>query len=184
MFKRYQLFIITASLSMLANLSYAAEEKKSAQIGVINPNKILEAYPEAQKMIQELTKLEADLNKKIMLKKETLEKAKAANKTETELQLLREQMRLEIEPEAKKLEEDSSKRSAALQSKIDAAIDSVAQENKLDLVMTQEAVLYGATDVSDLVIQKLTNPSTATKATTNSSPSSTTAIKTTNKAGK
>jgi outer membrane protein len=125
------------------------------KVGTINSNKIIQSYPKSQKLMQDLAKSESDLNKKVLEKKAALEKAKSENKTQTELQMMAEQMRLEIEPEAKKLEAESNARSEEVETSIKTAIDTVAKENKYDLILTEEAVLFGGTDVSDLVLKKL-----------------------------
>ena len=146
-----QLVLTVALVASLTTPSKAVDIK----VATINSNKIIQSYPKAQKLMQDLAKAEADLNKKIVEKKAALEKAKNENKTQTELQMMAEQMRLEIEPEAKKLEADSNKRSEEIETSIKQAIDAVAKENKYDLILTEEAVLYGGTDVTDLVLKKL-----------------------------
>jgi outer membrane protein len=125
------------------------------KIAIVDSSKVLQEYPAAQKMLQDLSKAEADLNKKISDKKALIEQAKAAKKTETEIQMLAEQMRLEIEPEARKLEDDTNKRSDQIEANIKTAIETVAKEGKYDAVMIKEAVLYGGVDVSDEVLKKL-----------------------------
>lgn len=153
--KTLQLVLTTILAASLATATQAVDIK----VATINSNKIIQSYPKAQKLMQDIAKSEADLNKKVIEKKAALEKAKSENKTQTELQMMAEQMRLEIEPEAKKLEADSNKRSEEVETNIKQAIDAVAKENKYDLILTEEAVLYGGTDVSDLVLKKL-NPTT------------------------
>ncbi len=153
--KTSQLVLTTILATSLVSATQAVDIK----VATINSNKIIQSYPKAQKLMQDIAKAEADLNKKVIEKKAALEKAKNENKTQTELQMMAEQMRLEIEPEAKKLEADSNKRSEEVETNIKQAIDAVAKENKYDLILTEEAVLYGGTDVSDLVLKKL-NPTT------------------------
>ncbi len=155
MHKNLSILLSSLLMSALCLSPTQCKDGSTLKVATVNPNKILEAYPKAQQMLQELSKAEADLNKKIMAKKEVLDRAKAANKTETELQMLKEQMRLEIEPEAKKLEEDSNKRSAEIEQNIDTAIKLVVQDQQFDVVMMQDAVLYGATDITDIVLGKL-----------------------------
>jgi Skp family chaperone for outer membrane proteins len=125
------------------------------KVAVVDSNRVLQEYSVAQKMLQDLAKAEADLNKKIADKKNLIEQAKAAKKTETEIQMLAEQMRLEIEPEARKLEDDTNKKSDEIEANIKAAIETVAKEGKYDAVMIKEAVLFGGIDVSDEVLKKL-----------------------------
>ncbi len=150
--RKFSQLVLTAILAASFAMASKAIDLK---VATINSNKIIQSYPKAQKLMQDLAKSETDLNKKILEKKAALEKAKNENKTQTELQMMAEQMRLEIEPEAKKLEADSNKRSDEIEASIKQAIDAVAKENKYDLILTEEAVLYGGTDVSDLVIKKL-----------------------------
>jgi Skp family chaperone for outer membrane proteins len=69
--------------------------------------------------------------------------------------MMAEQMRLEIEPQARKLEDDTNKRSDEIENSIKLAIDAIAKESKYDVVMIKEAVLYGGTDISDAVLKKL-----------------------------
>ncbi|MEY3370611.1 MAG: hypothetical protein RLZZ361_1281 [Cyanobacteriota bacterium] len=128
---------------------------QALKVAVVDSNRVLQEYSVAQKMLQDLAKAEADLNKKIAEKKALLEQAKSAKKTETEIQMLAEQIRLEIEPEARKLEDDTNKRSDQIELNIKSAIETVAKEGKYDAVMIKEAVLYGGIDVSDEVLKKL-----------------------------
>ncbi len=151
--KTTQIILTGAVLCLTINSAQAAEVP--LKVGTVNSNKVIQSYPKAQRLMQDLAKSESDLNKKILEKKTALEKAKAENKTQTELQMMAEQMRLEIEPEAKKLEADSNKRSEEIETSIKQALDSVAKENKYDLVLIEEAVLYGGTDISDLILKKL-----------------------------
>lgn len=147
----YALKILPALVFLLI-LSGSAEAIK---VGTVDSNKVLQEYPAAQKMLQDLATAEADLNKKIVDKRTAIDNAKKANKTETEIQMMAEQMRLEIEPQARKLEDDTNKRSEEIENNIKLAIDAVAKENKYDVIMIKEAVLFGGTDVSDVVLKKL-----------------------------
>ena len=136
-------------------IALIANPARALKVAFVDSNKVLQEYSVAQKMLQDLAKAESALNKKIADKKALIEQAKSAKKTETEIQMLAEQMRLEIEPEARKLEDDTNKRSDEIEINIKNAIDLVAKEAKYDVVMIKEAVLYGGVDISDEVLKKL-----------------------------
>lgn len=134
---------------------YLPSAAEGLKVATVNSSKIIQSYSQAQNLLQDIAKAEADLNKKIQEKRLTLEKAKEQKKTQTELQMLAEQIRLELEPEAKRLEEESNKKSAEVEAKIKATIGEVAKLAKYDIVLVEEAVLYGGTDISDEILKKL-----------------------------
>ena len=148
-FLKQNTFIIMLLALLLPSASFAA------QVAIVNSAKIMSEYSEAKKSMAELSKAEAELKDKINAKKKEIQAAKAANKTDTELQLMAEQSKLEIEPIAKKLEAESIAKSEAIKKNVENAIDLVAKEKGYDAVLMQEAVLFGGTDISDLVIKKL-----------------------------
>lgn len=147
-------FIYLLVLTIYAS-SLIVNAEGTIKVGTVNTARILQENPGAQKLLQDLAKAEQDLNKKVLVKRQEILKAKEQNKTETELQMLAEQMRLEIEPEAKKLEEDSNKKSDAIEAQIDTAIETVAKAGKYNVILVKEAVLYGGEDITDAVIKQI-----------------------------
>ena len=154
MFKQRFIYFPLLVLAIYAS-SLVANAEGTIKVGTVNTARILQENPGAQKLLQDLAKAEQDLNKKVLAKRQEILKAKEQNKTETELQMLAEQMRLEIEPEAKKLEEDSNKKSANIEAQIDMAIETVAKAGKYNVILVKEAVLYGGEDITDAVIKQI-----------------------------
>ncbi|MCE2928422.1 MAG: OmpH family outer membrane protein, partial [Candidatus Caenarcaniphilales bacterium] len=92
------------------------------------------------------------------------QKAQEAKKSDAELQMMAEKIKMEIEPEAKKLEEDSARRSDELETKVNSAIRELATKGSYNLVLVKEAVLYGGVDLTNEVLKTITSASTATSA--------------------
>lgn len=140
-------------LFLIPGSSFAASS--ALKVGYVDSAQVLQGNVESQRMFQELAKAEAELNKKIVTKREQLIQAKQSKKTDTEIQMLAEKLRMEIEPEMKKLEERTNNQSKLVEDKIRNAITSVAKKNKYDFILIKEAVLYGGEDVTNDVIKAL-----------------------------
>lgn len=149
--------VISSFLLNLVFISLPSAAVDPSKVAIIDPAKILNGYPKAQQALRNLSEAETQLKSKINSKRKQINQARKANKTETELQMMAEQFRLEIEPEAKKLEEKSKSTSSEIEQNIKNAIESVANKDKYDVVLQSQVVLYGGTDISDLVLIKLTN---------------------------
>lgn len=151
---RLQLVLVLCALSCSICLTVSAEEK-SILIGVVDSKEILEKYSRAKAVLVEISKEEAALNKKFQEKRAQLEAARKANKTETEIQLLTEQIRTELEPSAKKLESDSAAKSKEVETNVKTAIEKIRKKNKIELVLLKDAVLSGGTDITAEVLKEL-----------------------------
>lgn len=125
------------------------------KIAYIDSARILKEYSAAQDLLRDLAKAEAQLNKKILLKRQEIQKARAAKKTDTEIQMMAEKIRLELEPEAKRIEDESAQKSKEIEDKVDLVINEFAKKSKYDIVVVKEAVLYGGTDVTNEILAKL-----------------------------
>lgn len=146
--------ILLICLICLSGLQANAKDA-ALKVGVVDPDKILEQYAKAQVALKELADAEAKLKKRVQAKRREIEEAKEKNKTETEIQMLVEQFKIEIEPEARRLEEESKAKGEAIEKEIKEVINTVAKEQKLDVVLVKPVVLYGGTDISPSVLLKL-----------------------------
>ena len=161
-----QLFIIgllvMMSLFLFENLSWAAPA--SQNIGLIDVEKLFNAHPNTQKIIdlerqfvEEKQKRQQDLNEK------------GKGKTREEVRELEDQMNIEWAPVG---EEMLKQRQELINQRYSDVIDSikaVAESMKLSLVIRTQirvpvsqneavdmpVVLYGGTDITDKVIEKL-----------------------------
>jgi outer membrane protein len=154
---KLSLTLILCALSCFPCLVVSAEEK-SILVGVVDSKEILEKYSRAKAVLLEIAKEEAALSKKFQEKRAQLEAARKANKTETEIQLLTEHIRTELEPSAKKLESDSAAKSKEVETNVKAAIERVRKKNKIELVLLKDAVLSGGTDITAEVLKELETP--------------------------
>jgi outer membrane protein len=127
---------------------------------LLKGNTLTDAEKKRFQDLQSITpKLAEELNK--LQGKEKLTEAEQARKKElTEKQGagMRELDERSSESErtiAEKLRERDNEVSPVLRKKIDDMIARIAQENKLDVVLAKESVLYGGLDITEQVVKKL-----------------------------
>lgn len=157
-----------------------ASAKPIEKVGLINYQKILGEYKEAENANNELMKAKDDLQEKLDEKQEALKKKKdglekkAAKATDAE----KEKMSREFEGELKKLQETYQTLSEQLQTKqadvlkklndkISAAINDVAAAKGFDMVVERNLVFFGGTDITDEVLAKLNGGKSSKKSTNN-----------------
>ncbi len=133
----------------------ASAAPADVKIGFIDTVAVLQDYSKAQDAVKKLGVSESKLRQKILDKKEAITKARANNESETKIQMLLEKFKLEIEPEAKRLEEESARRSKEIEADLNEAIEDVAKDNKIDFVLARQALLYGGEDLGSKVTDKL-----------------------------
>lgn len=153
---RFKTLVGAVVVCLLCSCGLHVQAKnETIKVGVVDPDKILEQYSKAQVALKELADAETKLKKRVQAKRKQISEAKEQNKTDTEIQMLIEQFKIEIEPEAKRLEAESKSKGEAIEKEIKDAIGNVAKEQKLDVVLIKPAVLYGGTDISSSVVNKL-----------------------------
>lgn len=155
MFKLKRLVGLFLICCLCLSALQADAKNEALKVGVVDPDQILEKYAKAQVALKQLAEAETKLKKRVQAKRKQIADAKDQNKTDTEIQMLIEQFKIEIEPEAKRLEEESKAKGEAIEKEIKDTIISVAKEQKLDVVLIKPAVLYGGTDISTNVVNKL-----------------------------
>ena len=84
MAKKSFLFLFIFLISLLPVNAVESAYK----IAYIDSARILKEYSEAQNLLRDLAKAEAELNKKILVKRQEIQKAKVAKKTDTEIQMM------------------------------------------------------------------------------------------------
>lgn len=136
-------------------LSLAASPAMALNVGVVDAPKVLDSYPKARAMLKKLKESETKLRATLIEKRKQIQDAKDAKKSQTEIQMLTEKLKLELEPHAQKLQTESDRLSDQIESSIKDSIRSVAKVKKFDVVLQKDAVLYGGTDVTEEVIKKL-----------------------------
>ena len=127
----------------------------AASIAVVDTREVLTRYSKARQVMEDIAKAEKHLRDKFRTKRQKVQDARKSNKTETEIKMLTEQIKSELEPEAKKLEAESTKKSAEVEKSVKASIERIKKQNKYQIVILKDAVLFGGDDITEQVIKDL-----------------------------
>ncbi len=140
--------------------------KPASTIGVVDREKVITSFTKAQKAADELKRVEDSVRKLLEESNKQYEEAKVAKKPQAELETLQKKLQSRIDAEYKKAQSQAQSLETTLESDIDAAIKAEADSRKLDTVFMKGAVLLGGTDITDGVVKRLSQVSSAGAGTT------------------
>ena len=157
------LILIAIAILVIAIPGWAAEK---ATVGLIDINKILDAHPNTQKILDAEKKLQEEMEKR-----QTELNEKGKGKTREEVQKLEEEMNAEWAPVRDQLLKERQDLVNQRYGDVIAAIKKVAESQKLTLVVRSELripvsqselmempiVLYGGLDITDQVVEEIKN---------------------------
>mgnify|MGYP002707161252 FL=1 len=130
-------------LTVMALPSVAAEK-----YGIVNVDYVMSKYPAALQANDSIRRQETEIQKFLLDARKDLEKTPESQRKAKE-----EKYNKELQTKAMALRQQEEKKGQELFNKFDAAVKAVARENGFTLIVP--AALYGASDISDLVIKKL-----------------------------
>lgn len=133
--------------SLLTGMAFAAE------IGVVDMQTISTKYTKAQNLAAQVKDKEAELTK---LRDQLAEQLKGADKlSPVEKKNMEDKLNAQFAAKFKEYREWTVAQEQALKAEFDRAIDQVAAQQKLDLVLPKQAVLQGGRDITQDVITTL-----------------------------
>lgn len=147
--KKFKLFI-TSLLCMIVFLSCSAIAN-AKETGVIDLNKIIENYTEAQEIAADLKVKESELQKFVV---EAQEKIKDA-KSPVEKKNLEEKLGEQFNIKRKAFARQQSEKWQEIETKIFEKIEQLSKEKNFELVLNKQAVIIGGNDITDEVIKQL-----------------------------
>ncbi len=129
--------------------------KGGGGIGVVDPDKVVKAYPKAEQLAKDLKKEEDRVHKMIEDGNRQLEEAKTARKPPAELEGLQKRLQETIDTEVKKVQLRAQSLETQLESDVQKAIKDEAASRKLDIVLLKPVVFMGGIDLTDSVMKRL-----------------------------
>jgi Skp family chaperone for outer membrane proteins len=144
-----------ASSAMAADQAPAITAAPKLNIGVVDKDKVVTGYPQAQHAAEDLKRSEDRVHKLIEDSNKQYEEAKASKKPAAELESLQKRLQTSIDKEVKDIQTKAQGLETQLENDIDGAIKAEAAARKCDAVFVKQAVLVGGTDITDGVVKRL-----------------------------
>ncbi len=143
---------IVITLAMMMFLNYSAVESFANDTAVIDTYKVINSYPQAKESAAIIKKQERELHKFIIEASKDIKNAKNdVDKKQKEEKYNKALAKKRAELKSKMQEWNK------LQKQIYAVIENVSKKKKIKTVVRKESTLYGAEDITEDVIKKLTS---------------------------
>lgn len=156
--------ILVGVLTCNASFAPAAKAQGGPQkIGYVDKKRVYEKYPRLQKAATDIKDDEEKLHKLIEKNNKEFQAAQKAKKPQPELQAMHKKLQSQIDEEFKKFQDKAMGMEKDLEKELDDAIKAEAKTKNCDTVLDKSVVMFGGTDITDGVVQRLGSNATATK---------------------
>lgn len=136
-------------------LIVAMEAAFAETIGYIDVQKVFNSYTATKTAQAQISKKEEAYKKEFDKYQKIIEAAKKANKPQKEIDALVSQYEKKLEPLKEELVNLNNALTGKLQNEIVKAVQLVAKELGVDIVLDKQALVIGGMDLSGMVINKL-----------------------------
>ena len=146
-------------ISIIVSLAVFGMAPVHAEVGLINMQAIFERYTEAAKMEEVFQEKRQKYEEKLEKHNEKMTEAREKKSSEKKMKDLADAMQKEMEPLQQELLQFRNESIYSIRQKILAMTQRVAKEQGLDVVMDQQAVVYGGYDLTEFVLDRLNKES-------------------------
>lgn len=126
-------------------------------VGFVDTARVFNSYSAAQKAQNQFRKEAEEYKQELAERQEKLEEARKAGKSNDELASMQKQFEKELLPMKKKVEQLDAQLSGKIKKDIESAIAQVAKQKGIQTVVDRQVILYGGTDLTGAVVNKLNN---------------------------
>jgi Skp family chaperone for outer membrane proteins len=144
--KLLALFVLTLALVQFVH---------AESLGFIDVQKVFLGYKEAQKLSEQFEEKQRDFKKDYDVKEAEVMKAIREGKSQAEIDKMKENIKSELEPKQKQLQDFNERSTLKIREEIVKATKDVAKDVGLTMVLDQKVFIVGGLDLTDLVLKKL-----------------------------
>ncbi len=156
--------VIAGVLTCNAAFAQPAKAQGGPQkIGYVDKKRVYEKYPRLQKAATDIKDDEEKLHKLIEKNNKEFQAAQKAKKPQAELTSMHKKLQAQIDEEFKKFQDKAMGMEKDLEKELDDAIKVEAKAKNCDTVLDKSVVMFGGTDITDGVVQRLGSSGVVTK---------------------
>ena len=147
-----KVLLLLLALVFAAGISHAAN---LSGIGYIEVQKVFKEFKETAKAQSDLAKQEESFKKEFEDSQKKLEAAEKDGKKKEELEKMRKELETKLSPKRDELLKMNEQLTGKIQTKILAAVKTVAKKVGIDIVLDKQVLIVGGMDLTDMVISEL-----------------------------
>ena len=151
----FLLLIFTLSYSGPAFAQSEMKSIKSSKIGVVDGEKLFDEYPGAQEATKKISNAQDELKQEIAESEKIYTEFEKQKKSEAEKLTKQKELQAKIDSKAQSTRKMIEALSAKIEDEILVTIKQIANDRGLDVVFDKKAVLFGGSDITGGVLEKL-----------------------------
>ena len=127
----------------------------AATVGFIDVEQVFKSYSKTKVAQEEINNKMKDYKKLVSQYQQKLEDAKIDGKTDKDIEKIKADMQKELDPKETEIKMLNEEKMAKIRKEIVSAVDSVAKEIGIDVVVDKQVVITGGNDLTEMTIEKL-----------------------------
>ncbi len=148
--------LLMAALFILGLSSFSLRSASAVSgLGYIEVQRVFKEYKETIKAQERLSTEEESFKKEFEESQKKIEEARKKGKGEEEIKKLTDDLEKKLSPKREKLLKLNETLTLSLQKDIIKAAEEVAKTLGLEVVVDKQAVIFGGTDITEMVLRKL-----------------------------
>ncbi|MDR2430990.1 MAG: OmpH family outer membrane protein [Candidatus Margulisbacteria bacterium] len=142
-------------VKIITGLLIMASLALSATVGFIDVEQVFKGYSKTKTAQEEINNKMKDYRKAQTKYQQELEDARIDGKTEKDLDKIREKMQKELDPKEAEIKMLNEEQMVKIRKDIVTAVESVAKEVGIDVVVDKQVVIAGGLDLTEQVVKRL-----------------------------
>jgi Skp family chaperone for outer membrane proteins len=141
--------LVLLSLVILCSFSFAAT------VGYIDVEQVFKSYTKTKTAQDEINNKMKEYKKDVAKYQQKIEDAKIDGKTDKDIEKIKEDMQKELDPQETEIKMLNEEKMVKIRKDIVTAVDGVAKELGIDVVVDKQVIITGGNDLTELTIEKL-----------------------------